>query len=164
MKYAAIVHGERVEIELNRTVTVVEARIGERIYALEVQEVEPGIYSFIWENKSLEAAVAECPEGYVVSIGNRRIPVEIVDTRATLRRAGHSRHDGAVEVRAPMPGKIVKILVPEGAAVQANQSIVVMEAMKMQNEIKSPRQGVVRKLTVREGAAVNAGDLLAAVE
>ena len=63
-----------------------------------------------------------------------------------------------------MPGKVVKLLVAEGAEVQANQGIVVLEAMKMQNEIKSPKQGVVRKLDVTQGAAVNAGDLLATVE
>lgn len=164
MKYAAIVQGERVEIDLNRMGNAVEARIGGRIYTLEVREVEPGIYSFIWENNSLEATVAEYREGYVVSIGNRRIPVEMVDARAVLRRPAYYGHDGAVEIRAPMPGKVVKVLVPEGAAIQANQGIVVMEAMKMQNEIRSPRQGIVRKLAVVEGAAVNAGDLIAVVE
>jgi biotin carboxyl carrier protein len=55
-------------------------------------------------------------------------------------------------------------LIPQGAEVQANQGIVVLEAMKMQNEIKSPKEGVVRTLDVVEGAAVNAGDLLATVE
>ena len=63
-----------------------------------------------------------------------------------------------------MPGKVIKLLVAEGAEVQANQGIVVLEAMKMQNEIKSPKKGVVRKLGVTEGAAVNSGDLLATVE
>jgi biotin carboxyl carrier protein len=63
-----------------------------------------------------------------------------------------------------MPGKVIKLLVAEGAEVQVNQGIVVLEAMKMQNEIKSPKKGVVSKLGVTEGAAVNAGDLLATVE
>jgi len=63
-----------------------------------------------------------------------------------------------------MPGKIVKVLVTEGAEVNANQGILVMEAMKMQNELKSPKKGIVRKLTVTEGMAVNSGDLLVSVE
>jgi biotin carboxyl carrier protein len=63
-----------------------------------------------------------------------------------------------------MPGKIVRVLVPESAEVEAGQGVVVVEAMKMQNEIKSPKKGVVRKLVAMEGAAVNAGDVLAVVE
>jgi pyruvate carboxylase subunit B len=63
-----------------------------------------------------------------------------------------------------MPGKVIKLLVSEGAEVEPNQGIVVLEAMKMQNEIKSPKKGIVRKLGVTEGAAVNSNDLLATVE
>jgi len=65
---------------------------------------------------------------------------------------------------APMPGKVVRILAAESAEVEAGQGIVVVEAMKMQNEIKSPKKGVVRKVVAAEGAAVNAGDVLAVVE
>jgi len=67
-------------------------------------------------------------------------------------------------VRAPMPGKVIKVLVAEGTEVLVNQGIVVLEAMKMQNEIKSPKNGIVRKLAVTDGAPVNSGDLLATVE
>jgi len=63
-----------------------------------------------------------------------------------------------------MPGKVVKVLVNEGAAVEMNQGLLVIEAMKMQNEIKSTKKGTVRKLGVKESTAVNAGDLLAIVE
>ena len=138
MKYTAIIQGERVEVELNRASDVpgrIDARIGGRAYTLEGREVEPGLYAFIWENRSFEIAVAGNAEGYTVSIGRFRVPVEIVDSRTALRRAAHQGHEGAMEVRAPMPGKIVKILVAENAELQLNQGIVVMEAMKMQNEI-----------------------------
>jgi len=87
-----------------------------------------------------------------------------VDPRSALRKAAQQGHVGTVELRAPMPGKVVKVLASEGAEVQANQGILVMEAMKMQNEIKSPKQGVVKRIGVKEGAAVNAGDVLAVVE
>jgi biotin carboxyl carrier protein len=63
-----------------------------------------------------------------------------------------------------MPGKVVRLLVQEGAAVEAGAGVAVVEAMKMQNEIKSPKKGIVLKLSVAEGAAVNAGDVLAIVE
>lgn len=165
MKYTAIIDGERVDIELNRTASnTLEAQIGGRKYSLEAKTVEPGVYWLNWNNRSLEIAVTDNGGGYVVSMAHRRIPVEMVDTRTALRRAAHQGHEGLVEIKAPMPGKIVKVLVAEGAEVKSNQGLLVMEAMKMQNEIKSPKKGVVKKLSVSEGDAVSSGDLLAAVE
>jgi len=67
-------------------------------------------------------------------------------------------------VAAPMPGKIVRLLVAEGDSVAAGQGLLVMEAMKMQNEMKAPKAGRVVSLTAREGATVAAGDVLAAIE
>jgi len=63
-----------------------------------------------------------------------------------------------------MPGKVVRVLLKEESPVEEGQGVVVVEAMKMQNEIKSPKKGVVRKIVASEGAAVNAGDVLAVVE
>ena len=79
-------------------------------------------------------------------------------------RAATDNGKGPRKLVAPMPGKIVRVLVAESAEVEAGQGVVVVEAMKMQNEIKSPKKGVVRKLVAMEGAAVNAGDVLAVVE
>ena len=165
MKYTAIVEGERVEIELTRHATgTLDAEIGGRVYTLEAKTVEPGVFWVNWKNRSIEITVTPNTEGYIVSFGGRRVPVEMVDARTALRRAAQHGHEGLVEIRAPMPGKIIKILAEEGAEVNANQGLVVMEAMKMQNEIKSPKKGIVRKVAVSEGAAVNSGDLLAQVE
>ena len=165
MKYTAIIQDERLEIEFNqREHNVVEVEVSGRKYVLEAKAVEPGIYWLNWNNRSLEISVSRNFEGYVVSLAGRQIPVEVLDGRTALRRAAHHDHAGVLEIRAPMPGKIVKLLIAEGAEVQANQGIIVMEAMKMQNEIKSPKKGVVQRLHVTEGAAVSAGDLLAAVE
>jgi biotin carboxyl carrier protein len=63
-----------------------------------------------------------------------------------------------------MPGKIVRILAPAGTAVEAGQGVLVIEAMKMQNEMKSPKKGTIKRLTVKEGAPVEAGQVLAEVE
>ena len=165
MKYTAIIQGERIEIELTeREHNVIEMEIGGRKYVLEAKAVEPGVYWMNRNNRSVEIGVMPSLEGYVVSLAGRQIPVEIVDARTALRRAVQQGHAGVVQIRAPMPGKVVKLLVAEGAEVEANQGIIVMEAMKMQNEIKSPKKGVVRKLGVAEGAAVSSGDVLATVE
>ena len=165
MKYTAIIEGERFEVGVEqREHNLIEMDIGGRKYAIEGKAVEPGIYWLNWNNQSLEVGVTRSIAGYVVSLRGKRILVEIVDARTALRRAVQQGHAGVAEIRAPMPGKVVKLLAAEGAEVEANQGIVVMEAMKMQNEIKSPKKGVVGKLNVVEGAAVNSGDLLATVE
>lgn len=162
MKYTAIVQGENLEIELNRkSHGAIEALVGGRLYVLEGKAVEPGIYWLTWNNQSLEIGVTRSLEGYEVLLAGSRIAVEILDARTALRRAAQHGHDGVVHIRAPMPGKVVKLLVAEGAEVEANQGIVILEAMKMQNEIKAPKKGVVAKLGVTEGAAVNSGALIA---
>jgi len=169
MKYTAIIGGEPLDIEVTRNEGgIVEAEIAGTKYVLDAQEVEAGVFSVNWNNQSIEISVvrngATNGNNYVVSIAGRRIPVELLDARAALRKAALHGQAGRVELRAPMPGKVVKLLVNEGAAVGLNQGLLVIEAMKMQNEIKSPKQGVVRQLGVKEGAALNAGDLLAIVE
>jgi biotin carboxyl carrier protein len=165
MKFTAIINGERLDLELTRTNRqTLEAQIGEKKYQLDVKPVEAGVYWLHWNNHSIEISVTPDGEAYVVSIGGEKTAVEIVDTREALRKAGQHVQAGAIQLRAPMPGKIVKVLVNEGQDVEINQALLVIEAMKMQNEIKSPKKGTVRRLGVQESAAVNAGDLLAVVE
>ena len=90
---------------------------------------------------------------------------EVRDPRSLRsRRGAAARAEGPRKITAPMPGKVVRILAPAGAAVEAGQGVIVIEAMKMQNELKSPKQGVVKKINVAEGDTVNPGDALAVVE
>ena len=98
-------------------------------------------------------------------VGSERFSVELRDPRS-LRSRGTApgMPKGPQKLMAPMPGKIVRILVAEKSEVEAGQGIVVVEAMKMQNEIKSPKKGIVQKILVAEGDKVNAGDGLAIVE
>jgi len=165
MKYTAIIDGAPCEIELARVDSrVIEARIGDTRYRLSAEEIEPGVYWFEYNNRSIEISVSPNGEAYSVSIAGQRFTIEIVDARTALRKAALQGHDGRVELRAPMPGKVVKVLVREGESVEANQGLLVIEAMKMQNEIKSPKKGTVRKVPIQETAAVNSGELLAVVE
>jgi biotin carboxyl carrier protein len=164
MKYIANVEGRQVEIDFQTHGDAIEATIDGRTYVVEATAVEDGVYWFNLGNRSVEVAVTPAGDLYNVAIGGQQIDVEIMDTRAALKKAAQHGQAGVVELKAPMPGKIVKVLVAEGAEVSANQGILVMEAMKMQNEIKAPKKGIVKKIAVREGLAVNSGDLLAAVE
>ena len=164
MKLTVMVAGEVVDVELERTANGIRATVGDRSYWIEATSVEPGVFWLNWNQQSVEVFVTPDGEGYSVSLGSHRIAVEILDARRKLKRTKHSGHTGAVEIRAPLPGKIVRVMASEGGDVEINQGIVVMEAMKMQNEIKSPIQGKIQKLAVAEGATVQSGDLIAIVD
>src|SRR5262249_32309826 len=103
-------------------------------------------------------------DAYAVSVGGQRLEIEVVDARTALRKAAQHGQSGTVELRAPMPGKVVKVLASEGTSVEMNQGLLIIEAMKMQNEIKSPKKGTVGRVGVKEWAGVKAGDLLVVVE
>ena len=132
--------------------------------AAQIEIPEPGVYSVLLDGLSYEARVEERPGMLVVVSDGYRFEIDVRDPRR-LRRGGAGRGaDGVQTISAPMPGKVVRVLVSAGDTVEAGQGLLVVEAMKMQNEIKSPKKGVVRKLVAAEGAAVNAGDVLAVVE
>jgi len=98
-------------------------------------------------------------------VGDICYAVELRDPRSLRSRKGTATDEkGPKKLLAPMPGKVVRVLIGEEQAVEAGQSILVVEAMKMQNEIKSPKKGTVQKIVATEGANVNAGDVLAIVE
>jgi biotin carboxyl carrier protein len=164
MKFTAIVDGQSCDVELTGGAGAFEAELDGRRYALALHAVEPGVYWLNWNNRSIEISVTPAGGRYSVAVNGRTVEVEILDARAALRKAARHGHAGAVELRAPMPGKVVKVLVTEGATVEMNQGLLVIEAMKMQNELKSPKAGVVRRIGVSETSAVNAGDLLVIVE
>jgi biotin carboxyl carrier protein len=168
MQYQAMINGETVEVVFERTATGIEATVGGRKYSLEVSTVKPGIFLLNWGSRSIEVSVlpaGDTSSVSTVSVEGQRIPVEILDGRRLLDRiVRRSDRGGASEVRSPMPGKIVRVLVAEGAGVVFGQGVVVMEAMKMQNEIKSSMAGRIQKIAVVEGETVRSGDLIAIVE
>jgi biotin carboxyl carrier protein len=100
-----------------------------------------------------------------VIVGHERFTVSVRDPRSfrSRHRAGVNEQ-GVMKIKAPMPGKVVRVLAGVGTPVEAGQSVLVIEAMKMQNELKAPKTGVVKKINVAEGAAVDAGQALAEVE
>lgn len=163
----------KLKIELGgRTRTLELAREGRRIVAtLDGQAVEadavelgPGIYSILIAGSSFEAQVEAAADGFTVAIAGRRIPVRVSDPRQWQRRRGGSvEAEGRQQIAAPMPGKVVRVLLQQGEKVDAGQGILVVEAMKMQNEIRSPKTGRVERLLVTEGQAVNAGEIVAVV-
>ncbi|MDQ6666080.1 MAG: biotin/lipoyl-binding protein [Acidobacteriota bacterium] len=125
----------------------------------DVVEVEPGVYSILLNGRSYEARA----DGDVISIDGHRIRVEIQDPRRWNPAKSRWKSEGE-SIKAPMPGKIVRVLVKIGDDVTAGQGLVVIEAMKMQNELKWPRAGNVTAINIKENDAVIAGTVLAMIE
>jgi biotin carboxyl carrier protein len=133
----------------------------ERSAAVEVPE--PCVYSVLLDGRSYDARVEETAGPLVVVIDGYRFEVEVRDPRRRSRQPGGRAGEGVQTVAAPMPGKVVRVLVAAGDAVTAGQGLLVVEAMKMQNEMKAPRAGTVLSLAAREGATVAAGEALATI-
>ena len=165
MKLFAEIEGEKSPLELKREGERVSAEVGGRRYALEVREPEAGVYLLLHEGRVYECRVSGEGTSAEVRVGDRSYQVHLSDPKR-LRGAGAAAgHEaGRAQVHAPMPGKVVRVLVEQGQEVEAGAGLVVVEAMKMQNELKSPKAGTVAELHARVGATVNAGEVLVVVE
>jgi biotin carboxyl carrier protein len=164
MKLEIALNGEAHQVEL--------VTIGERLRCtidgtpLEADAVQiaPGIYSILIDGESLDVRVEPDGGGLRVAAAEQKWRAEIRDPRQWRRnRSGGSEAEGRQQVSAPMPGKIIRVLVRAGETVGAKQGLFVVEAMKMQNEIRSPKSGKVERLLVSEGQTVNAGEALAII-
>lgn len=131
---------------------------------LEFLEVEAGVYSLMWNGRSVEARVVESRHGWVVELFGERLEVEVEDPRAASAKRKVRGKSGIEEIASLMPGKVVRVLVEAGTQVDEGQGLVVVEAMKMQNEIKAPRAGKVLTVAAVSGANVLAGEVLVTLE
>ncbi len=129
-----------------------------------VETPEPGVYSVLLDGRSYDAFVEDTPTGMVVTIEGYRFEIEARDPRRWSRKTSGAGADTVQSILSPMPGKVVRVLVAAGDPVVPGQGIVVVEAMKMQNELKSNRTGLVLTVPAKEGATVTAGELLATLE
>jgi Biotin carboxyl carrier protein len=129
-------------------------------------EVAPHTFSVLLNGESHQIRIAPRPDGALtVHTGLAEYHAEISDLRSWRgRRHGALEAEGRQQIAAPMPGKVVRILVKQGDTVEAGQGLLVVEAMKMQNEIRSPKSGKIEKLLAQEGQPVNAGEVLLWVE
>ncbi|HYL78705.1 MAG TPA: biotin/lipoyl-containing protein [Bryobacteraceae bacterium] len=123
--------------------------------------VEPGVYSVLLEGQSFEVRMLP---GQQLEIGGQRLTVEARDPRNSSRRSGAVHAGGRQNIAAPMPGKVIRVLVQEGDTVEAGHGLVVVEAMKMQNEMRASRPGKVVGVRVRDGDTVGSGDTLVVLE
>ena len=165
MKVKAFIEDREQELTVRFEGGRVKAEIEGRVYDLELREPEPGSYLFLRGVEVHECRVNKAQDGFDVNLHGRSYVVTIVDPKRLRSGQDSDRHHhGLAEIIAPMPGKVVRVQIEVGAIVEKGSGIVVVEAMKMQNEMKSPRAGVVVAINVKPGDTVNAGDVLAVIE
>ncbi|HVG22429.1 MAG TPA: biotin/lipoyl-containing protein [Blastocatellia bacterium] len=164
MKYEAEIDGRAVGIELEQHEGRVSATVDDRKYEAEVIRPEDGVFLIFVGERVYEARVwSESTNSLRVKLRDRLFTASIIDRKHRRASADHSQ-EGQQHLTAPMPGKIARVLLNPGDHVAAGEGVVVVEAMKMQNEIKSPKAGRVIEVRVSEGATVNANQVLAVVE
>jgi biotin carboxyl carrier protein len=165
MVYEVLVGGKPHRLELERAFDKWECRLDGQPIVIDAVITRRDVLSLLVDGHAYEIKREQTATDLHMWVGSTRFAVELHDPRS-LRSRKKSAGDekGPRKVLAPMPGRVVRLLVAEGSGVEAGQGIVVVEAMKMQNEIKSPKKGIVRKISAAPGAAVNPGDVLAIVE
>jgi biotin carboxyl carrier protein len=168
MRLKGQLHDKDHEITVDLDSDRVKAIVDGRSYELAVRELSAGEYLFHHGTAVFRCRVEakdKARHSFEVFLRGRSNDVKVIDPKRLRSGQGAAAHDpGAAEVVSPMRGKIVRVLVEQGSQVEAGDGIVIVEAMKMQNEMKSPKAGVVASITAIAGATVNAGDVLAVIE
>lgn len=166
MKYEVLIDGNSHQVEMERAEKGYQCTVDGEPFELDVAMTARDVLSIIHNGRQFEAKREYSLMGEThVIIGSERFAAEVRDPRSLRSRlAVAGAEAGPAKIIAPMPGKIVRVIAAEGDEVEAGQGLVVVEAMKMQNEIKAPKSGKVTKVAVKEGANVNAGDVLVIVE
>jgi biotin carboxyl carrier protein len=164
MTYDIIIDGRHFKLELDRAEGRWSCRLDGREIEIDAVLVRPDVLSLRAGNNAYEVRCERADGLSLVWVGSARFTTEVRDPRSLRSRARPADDHGPRKLTAPMPGKVVRVLVREGEEVQSGDGVLVVEAMKMQNEIKSPRKGTIQKILVTEGAAVNAGDVLAVIQ
>ena len=165
MKFEVVINGARRTVEIERYDNRWRISLdGDNIDA-DAVEIAPNIFCILLNGNSHEVRITPTAVGALtLQTGHQEFTAEVIDPRAWRgRRHGALEAEGRQQVLAPMPGKIVRVLVQAGEKVEAGQGLLVVEAMKMQNEIRSPKSGTVERLLAKEGQPVNAGEVLCVV-
>ena len=165
MIYDVAIEGKTHRLDIRHEDGHWHCQLDRRAFEINAVLTRPDVLSILIDGKAYEIKRERDPVGTHIWVGSARYGVELSDPRSLRsRKIGAAGEAGPRKLLAPMPGKVVRVLAPEKAAVEAGQGVVVMEAMKMQNEIKSPKKGIVQKILAAEGTSVSAGDVLAIVE
>jgi acetyl/propionyl-CoA carboxylase alpha subunit len=164
LEYEFTVAGEKHTVSLEGKPPNARIVIGGREYEVEWSNVPGGVISMIVDGESRTARIARRDGGLAVWVDGHRLDLDVGSSAdESVGSAGaHAGADGVI--KAPMPGSVVKVLVEEGEEVSAGQSLVIVEAMKMENEVRSPIDGVVKAVNVAAGDSVGTTEAMIEVE
>jgi biotin carboxyl carrier protein len=152
-------------VELERNSNTLTVSLDGRPVQADAVEVAQNTFSILLGGQSFEVRVTPLPDGTLqLQAAEHEFIAEVIDPRAWRGRHTAAEALGRQPVLAPMPGKVIRVLVQVGDRVEAGQGLLVVEAMKMQNEIRSPKSGAVERLLAKQGQLVNAGEVLAWVD
>jgi biotin carboxyl carrier protein len=164
LTYEITIDGKNYRLDLTQTEGRWSCHVDGREVDVDAVLARPNVLSLRLGNKAYEVKCERVGVDLHIWVGSRRFAVDVRDPRSLRSRSRSADEQGLKKLIAPMPGKVVRLLLSPGDEVEAGAGVLVVEAMKMQNEVKSPKKGTVQKILVSEGAAVNAGDVLAIVE
>ena len=165
MNYEVAVDGKTHKLELARTEAGWHCTVDGEPVHIDAVLTRRNVISLIVDGVAYEVKREIAANEQYVWVRSDRFKTEVRDPRSLRsRRAAAGTGEGPQKLVAPMPGKVVRLIANEGDAIEAGKGVLVVEAMKMQNELKATKSGTVQKILVSEGAAVNAGDVLAIIE
>jgi biotin carboxyl carrier protein len=165
-KYVATLDGAEHELEVEEVAeNTLRIRFGENTFEVDVRRVGPTSFSILVGNRCFDLDVIEEGDELIVASRGATTRVTLFDkARRRANGAGRQPAGGKAEMRAMMPGRVINILIKVGDDVAHLQGVLVLEAMKMENEIKSPKAGKVTEVKVTPGQTVEKGELLAVIE
>lgn len=161
MQRDILIGGRKFRIDANADQVTVD---GEAV-AVDYQQISANEMSLLFEGRAYRCLLDRTSVGDAIVLAGRRYPFTVEDPRALKnRRARGADADGPLEIKSSMPGRVLRVITSVGDEVTLGQGLLVVEAMKMQNEMKTPRAGRVKRIAVGEGDTVIAGQLLAIIE
>ena len=167
MKFVAIVHGKQRTVEIDRAEGLFRVTI-DNAKTFVVDGFLPGgqSVSMLIDGEAYEVGIAKKQNQFTVYFYNDTIDFEMIEARKFQASSGalSASTSGPLKIHAPMPGKVVKVTVQEQSTVNEGDSLMVIEAMKMQNELKAPKSGTVAKINVKDGEAVSISQVLMVLE
>lgn len=166
LKLQLTINNKATAADFSQQAETVILKVGANAYQAQIREPQPGLFTIILDGKVYACALEKLPSGATeVIVNGQRIAIAMQDPK----RLGHGKGaegqaGGRATLTSPMPGKVVRILLEVGTEVTEGQGILVVEAMKMQNEVQAPRAGKIAEINVTEGQTVNSGETLAVIE
>jgi biotin carboxyl carrier protein len=163
MKIRALVGDRELDVTVVRSDGTFVVNVDGHDHTVDARKLEGDFYSFIVDGRSYEISVASDGDSYAVRHGASEQMIALAEAGRRTRDLKGGL-DGPAQVLSVMPGKVVRVLVGEGDAVESGQGLIVVEAMKMENEIGSPKAGSVQTIHVEAGRTVEAGETLIVIE